>query len=266
MLRGRHHAAVAQPGGERDRRTRHPARGPAERAAGRLQERAGAGDVGHGARSTLTPAPARKRPVARPAARAEAGPRAPCRAALRDGGPSRRRTRPPSWSIITSSGTSTAAGRGIACRRRVSARAAAGDGTLGPSRITAPASPRRMRRTRSGGGTVPGKPKTIRCPASCAGVSDAADGAGAAAGGAPGRAGDGQRDEPAEQRRRSVLLPALEVERRGVDAEAQARRRGAVGEHVAEVRAAVAAHDLGAHHPVARVVAALHAAAPSPGG
>ncbi|WP_217915447.1 hypothetical protein [Miltoncostaea marina] len=45
---------------------------------------------------------------------------------------------------------------------RVSRRAAATVGTLGPSRITAPASPRRMRRSSAAGTAVPSKPNTIR--------------------------------------------------------------------------------------------------------
>src|SRR5262245_34900583 len=46
---------------------------------------------------------------------------------------------------------------------------------------------------------------------------------------------------------------ALEVERAGVDAVAQARRAGAVGEDVAEVAAAARTRHLRPHHPVGRV-------------
>src|SRR5918994_625837 len=46
---------------------------------------------------------------------------------------------------------------------------------------------------------------------------------------------------------------ALEIERAGVDAVAEARRVGPVVEHVTEVAAAGRAHDLRARHPVARV-------------
>ena len=67
-----------------------------------------------GARSTFAPTERSSRPAAAPAARAAAGPACPSADARRAGGPGSRRTSPPSWSTITSSGTSRAAGRGIA--------------------------------------------------------------------------------------------------------------------------------------------------------
>src|SRR5688572_3286662 len=52
---------------------------------------------------------------------------------------------------------------------------------------------------------------------------------------------------------------ALEIERAGVDAVAQARRLRPVLEHVTEMAAARGAHHLGARHPVARVRLGDHA-------
>ncbi len=105
-------------------------------------------------------------PVRRPSASiAAASPaRAAARAPRRGGASVMRFTRPPSWSTMISSGAArTAAGRGIACRRRVSRRAWARVDAFSAKSTTPASSPRRMRETSAGGGVaVPRKLATSR--------------------------------------------------------------------------------------------------------
>src|SRR5436190_20216648 len=109
-----------------------------------------------GARLTLTPTLRRLSAVARPSARARAAlPIRPSSAGDRPGGPERRFTRPPSWSIITSSGARRPGGRGMDCRLRMVAARPALEAMFEVNRITPAASPRAIRALRAAGGLVP---------------------------------------------------------------------------------------------------------------
>jgi hypothetical protein len=124
-----------------------------------------------GARSTLMPKLRRLAAVSRPWARLKAAPRSPISSAEVVGGPSTRMTRPPSWSVMTSSGSPNPGGRLTACRRRISRRPTARLGRLSAKRMRPATLPSRISRTAAAGGRVPEKPNTIRWPASWARVS-----------------------------------------------------------------------------------------------
>jgi hypothetical protein len=134
-----------------------------------------------GARSTFTPIAFMLPPVWEPSFEANAEPFVPATCAETRGLPGRRRTSPPSWSLITKSGASTAAGLGISCSWRVSAWTSAGPPTFSEKRTTPATSPAEII-WRSWSGTArPWKPVTMRSPASWRAESSAG-GAAATAG------------------------------------------------------------------------------------
>lgn len=102
------------------------------------------------------PTPCRLAAVATPSLRAsEVLPLRPIWPGERWGAPESRFTKPPSWSIITSSGAPSAASRGMACRRASCARSWLRDAMLRLNRITPAASPRAIRRSSAAGGRSP---------------------------------------------------------------------------------------------------------------
>ena len=77
-----------------------------------------------------------------------------------------RFTSPPSWSSITSNGSRSRDGRGIACSRATSRLPAARLGRFPAKRITPASRPERIICLTAPGASLPGKPATSRCPAS----------------------------------------------------------------------------------------------------
>ena len=137
MLGGGRHPARLQARGERDRGRGDPLRrSRRSRVRWRRSSRPGRATSSTGARSTLTPSPRRFAAVRRPCSRLKAAPRAPISAAEAVGAPPTRFTSPPSWSTITSSGSRSAGGRRIACRRAIRRRPAARLGKLSAKRTT----------------------------------------------------------------------------------------------------------------------------------
>ena len=102
----------------------------------------------------MTPTSRRLAAVRRPWRALKAAPRAPISRAETVGAPLRRLTRPPSWSVITSSGSRSFGGRGIACRRAIRRRPAARVGKFSAKRTTPairPCADRRPQRRRDRG-------------------------------------------------------------------------------------------------------------------
>ena len=125
MLGGGRDASVLQGLGEGDRGGRDRGGARAEAAFGLLGVAAGPGDVEHRRQVDVDADVAQVgRGARRPGRRLKAAPRAPICSAEAVGAPSIRFTRPPSWSIITSSGSRSPGGRRIACRRATTRRAA----------------------------------------------------------------------------------------------------------------------------------------------
>ena len=112
--------------------------------------------------------------MAAPWERAVAAPRRPISAALMLGGPPRRFTWPPSWSIETRTGWRRPAGRSVAWIAPVSRCTALFEPMLSSNRITPASSPAAITRSRLAGALLPSNPHTIRCPASWRGVRSAA--------------------------------------------------------------------------------------------
>ena len=121
--------AARSPSAKRSRPPPRPRRGPEQPPVPR-QGRVGTRHVGH--RREVDDSPRCPQGAARPPAggAGQAGPAAPIAPARRPGGPGSRRTSPPSWSTITSSGARRPAGRGIDCRRAIRSRAPASPGDV----------------------------------------------------------------------------------------------------------------------------------------